>query len=80
MRYCTTSKSAWDMLKSLYAQRNEARVSRLKRQLEETKMWDDYSMDAFLTKRKDFKELSIDEVISDKSLVSKILVAIPGSY
>ena len=55
-------------------------VAMFKQQLEETNMQEDYSMDAFLTKRKDFKELSIDEVISDKSLVSKILVAIPGSY
>ena len=50
IRSCTTSKSAWDVLKNLYAQRNEARVAMLKRQLEETRMQEDESMDSFLTK------------------------------
>ena len=82
IRSCTTSKSAWDVLKNLYAQRNEARVAMLKRQLEETRMQEGESMDAFLTKIKDFKEqlLNIDEVISDKQLVSKVLAALPDSY
>jgi hypothetical protein len=54
----------------------------LKRQLEETRMQEGESMDAFLTKIKDFKEqlLNIDEVISDKQLVSKVLAALPDSY
>ena len=54
----------------------------IKRQLEETRMQEGESMDAFLTKIKDFKEqlLNIDEVISDKQLVSKVLAALPDSY
>ena len=54
----------------------------LKRQLEETRMQEGESMDAFLTKIKDFKEqlLNIDEVISDKQLVSKVLAALLDSY
>ena len=70
------------MLKNLYAQRNEARVVMLKCQLEETRMQEGESMDAFLTKIKNFKEqlLNIDEVISDNELVSKVLAELPDSY
>ena len=43
-----------------------------KQQLEETNMQEDYSMDAFLIKIKDFKEklLNINDMSSDKQLVS----------
>ena len=46
------------------------RVAMLKWQLEETKMQEGDSMDAFFTKIKDFMKqlLNIDEVISDKQL------------
>ena len=70
------------MLKKLYAQRNEAIVAMLKQQLEETKMQAGDSMDAFMTKIKDFKEqlLNIDKVIFDKQLASKVLAALPYSF
>ena len=47
----------------------------LKLKLKETKMPESDAMDAFLTKIKDFMEqlLNIDEVFSDKQLVSKAL-------
>ena len=79
---CTISKSARDVLKNLYAQRNEARVAMLKRHLEETMMQEGESMDAFFTKIKEFKEqlLNIGEVISNKQLISKVLAALPDSY
>ena len=50
IRSCMTSKSAWDVLKNLYAQRNEARVAMLKRQLEETRMQEGESMERILNK------------------------------
>ena len=52
------------MLKNIYAQRNEARVAKLKQQLEKTKMQECDSMDAFLMKIKDPKEqlLNNDDV------------------
>ena len=67
------------MLKNLYAQRNEAKVVTFMRQLEETTMQEGESMGTFLTKIKDFKEqrLNIDEVISNKQLVSKVLAVLP---
>ena len=54
----------------------------LKQQLEETKMQAGDSMDAFMTKIKDFKEqlLNIDKVIFDKQLASKVLAALPYSF
>ena len=54
----------------------------LKRQLEETKMQEGDSMEAYLTKIKDLKEqpFNIDEVISDNQLVSKVLASPLNSY
>ena len=80
--FCTISKGDWDVLNNLYAQRNEPRVVMLKQQLEETKMQEGDSMDAFMTKIKDFKEqlLNIDKVIFDKQLASKVLAALPYSF
>ena len=51
-------------------------------QLKETRMQECDSMDAFFTKIKDLKEqlLNIDEVISNKLFVSKVLAAFPYSY
>ena len=47
-----------------------------------TQMQEGDSLDAFLTKIKDFKEqlLNINEMISDKQIVSKVLAALPDSW
>ena len=75
IRFCTTSKSVFDVLKNLYAQRTKARFVMLKWKLEETRMQKGESMDAFLTKiRTSWNNYSA------LMLVSKVLAPFPDSY
>lgn len=82
IRSCTSSKQAWDVLASLYAVRNEARVAYLRKQLEEMHMAEGASIDVYVTKIKDLKEqlANIDEIIPDISLMSTLLKGLSDSF
>ncbi|MCO5606962.1 hypothetical protein L7F22_061153 [Adiantum nelumboides] len=77
-----TTKQAWDILASLYACGNEAKIAYLRKDLELKIMLEDDDMNVFLAEIKDFKEqlISTEEVIPDHSLVQTILDTLPESY
>ena len=79
---CKTSKVAWDILENMFASRNEAKVSFLKRELNHTYMQEDDSMANHLIKLQDLREqlFNIDEVITDADMVNLILDYVPESY
>ena len=76
------AKQARDTLASLYAGRNEAKISYLRKELESKIMQEEDDMNAFLAKIKDLKEQLIfaGEIIADHSLVQTVLDALPESY
>ncbi|MCO5564217.1 hypothetical protein L7F22_017875 [Adiantum nelumboides] len=80
---CSTkfAKQAWDILASLYAGRNEAKIALLHKELESKIMNEKDDMYTFLAGVKDINEqlISVGEVISDSSLVQTILDALPDS-
>lgn len=82
IRSCKTSKDAWDTLASLYRIRSQARVDNLRKQLDDLKMDDGESMDAYLTKVNGLKEqlANIDEVVPDSQIVSATVNGLPDSY
>ena len=76
------AKQAWDTLAHLYAGRNEAKISYLRKELESKVMQEEDDMNVFLAEIKDLKEqlISTGEVIPDHSLVQTVLDALPESY
>ena len=77
-----TAKQAWDTLAHLYAGRNEAKISYLRKELESKVMQEEDDMNVFLAEIKDLKEqlISAGEVIPDHSLVQTVLDALLESY
>ncbi|MCO5585732.1 hypothetical protein L7F22_039668 [Adiantum nelumboides] len=75
-------KQAWDILASLYAGRNEAKIALLRKELESKIMNEEDDMDTFLAGVKDINEQLIfaSEVISDSSLVQTVFYALLDSY
>ncbi|MCO5554452.1 hypothetical protein L7F22_007982 [Adiantum nelumboides] len=67
---------------SSQAVRNEARVAFLRKKLDDERMSEGESMDAFLTRIKDLRAqlINIDEIISDASLTSTMLSGLPDAY
>ena len=82
IRSCSTSKQAWDTLASLYAERNEACVAYLRKQLEDVYMAENESVHVYVTRIKYLKEqlANIDEIIPNTSLISTLLKGLPGSF
>ena len=82
IRSAKTAKQAWDTLAHLYAGRNEAKISYLRKELESKVMQEEDDMNVFLAEIKDLKEqlISTGEVIPDHSLVQTVLDALPESY
>ncbi|MCO5555974.1 hypothetical protein L7F22_009518 [Adiantum nelumboides] len=77
-----SAKQAWDILVSLYASRNEAKIALLRKELESKIMNEEDNMDTFLAGVKDINEqlISVGEIILDSSLVQTVLDALPDSY
>ncbi|MCO5593738.1 hypothetical protein L7F22_047755 [Adiantum nelumboides] len=73
---------AWDILVSLYASRNEAKIALLRKELESKIMNEKDDMDTFLAGFKDINEklISVGEVISNNFLVQTVLDGLPDSY
>ncbi|MCO5611356.1 hypothetical protein L7F22_065609 [Adiantum nelumboides] len=73
---------AWDILASLYASRNEAKIALLCKELESKIMHEDDEMDTFLAGVNEINEqfIFVGEVISDSFLVQIVLDALPDSY
>ena len=82
IRSAKTAKQAWDTLAHLYAGRNEAKISYLRKELESKVMREEDDMNVFLAEIKVLKEqlISAGEVIPDHSLVQTVLDALPESY
>ncbi|MCO5553095.1 hypothetical protein L7F22_006617 [Adiantum nelumboides] len=82
IRSAKSAKHAWDILASLYAGRNEAKIALLRKELESKIMNEEDDMDTFLAGIKDIKEhlISTGEIILDSSLVQTVLDALPDSY
>ncbi len=82
IRSAKTAKQAWDTLAHLYAGRNEAKISYLRKELESKIMQEEDDMNVFLAEVKDLKEQLIcaGEIIPDHSLVQTVLDALPESY
>ena len=82
IRSAKTAKQVWDTLAHLYAGRNEAKISYLRKELESKVMREEDDMNVFLAEIKDLKEqlISAGEVIPDHSLVQTVLDALPESY
>lgn len=68
---CRIAKDIWDTLATMYHGQYEACAAYLRKQLESKIMLKKDSMEDFLTKTKDLKELLIDvvEIVVDSSLV-----------
>ncbi|KAI5065418.1 hypothetical protein GOP47_0020113 [Adiantum capillus-veneris] len=80
IRSCSTSEDAWNTLQDMFGGRNAARIEFLKKQLDKIQMEEGDDIVEHLTKIRDEKFLSIDEVIPEKDLVSKTLNSLPPSY
>ncbi|MCO5603066.1 hypothetical protein L7F22_057210 [Adiantum nelumboides] len=82
IRSAKSAKQAWDILASLYAGRNEAKIALLRKELKSKIMNEEDDMDTFLASIKDINEqlISAGEIISDSSLVQIVLDALPDSY
>ncbi|MCO5564978.1 hypothetical protein L7F22_018648 [Adiantum nelumboides] len=77
-----TTRQAWDILASLHASRNEAKISYLCKELESKIMQEDDDMNFILSEVKDLKEklIFVGEVIPNHSLVQAVLDALPQPY
>lgn len=82
IRSSKTAKQAWDILAGLFAGRNEAKISYLRKELESKIMQEEDDMNTFLAEIKDLNEqmISAGEIIPDHSLVQTVLDALPESY
>ena len=82
IRSAKIAKQAWDILADLYAGRNEAKISYLRKELESKIMQEEDDMNVFLAEMKDLKEqlITAGEIIPDHSLVQTVLDALPESY
>ena len=82
IRSCQTSKAAWDTLENMFASKNDAKVSFMKRELNDTYMEEDDTMAHHLKKLQDLKEqlLNIDEVTPDADMVNLTLDSLSKYY
>ena len=76
IRSAKIAKQAWDTLAHLYAGRNEAKISYLRKELESKVMQEEDDMNVFLDKIKYLKEQLIfsGEIIPDHSLLCRLFL------